>query len=64
MLSIPEIDADRLAWDDQVFTKAPQFVDGHLVAPDTPRWTTEPDEEAIRAHPPKAEGGLLRYRQP
>jgi galactonate dehydratase len=25
---------------------------------------TEPNEDAIRAHPPKAPGGLLHYRQP
>jgi len=27
----------------------------------SPGWGTEPNEEAIRAHPPKAPGGLLHY---
>jgi L-alanine-DL-glutamate epimerase-like enolase superfamily enzyme len=63
-LRIMEIDIDRLAWDDEVFTTAPQFENGDLVVPGTPGWGTEPNEEAIRAHPPKAPGGLLHYRQP
>jgi L-alanine-DL-glutamate epimerase-like enolase superfamily enzyme len=62
-LRIMEVDIDRLAWDDEVFTTAPQFENGHLVVPGTPGWGTEPNEEAIRAHPPKAPGGLLHYRQ-
>ena len=32
------------------------FEDGHLVLPDRPGWGTEPNEEAIRAHPPKGTG--------
>lgn len=52
-LRIMEIDIDRLPWDDELFTVVPVFEDGHLVVPDTPGWGTEPDEEAIRARPPK-----------
>jgi len=63
-LRIMEVDVDRLAWDDEVFTSVPQFEDGHLVVPDTLGWGTEPNEEAIRAHPPKPGGGLLHSRQP
>src|SRR6202048_3481819 len=63
-LRIMEVDIDRLAWDHEVFTVLPQFEDGHLLVPDTPGWGTEPNEEAIRAHPPKPGGGLLHYRQP
>jgi galactonate dehydratase len=63
-LRIMEIDIDRLAWDDEVFTVVPRFENGHLVVPDTPGWGTEPNEEAIRAHPPREGGGLLHYRQP
>jgi galactonate dehydratase len=62
-LRIMEIDIDRLAWDDEVFTKVPQFENGYLVLSDTPGWGTEPNEEAIRAHPPKAPGGLMQYRR-
>ena len=29
--------------------------------PDRPGWGTEPNEEAIRARPPKGQPGLLNY---
>jgi hypothetical protein len=29
--------------------------------PDRPGWGTEPNEEGLRAHPPKTVGGLLNY---
>ena len=57
-LRIMEIDVDRLAWDDELFTHAPQFDSGHLAVPDRPGWGTEPVEAALRAHPPKPYGGL------
>jgi galactonate dehydratase len=53
-LRIMEVDIDRLPWDKEVFTKAPQFEDGHLVVPNEPGWGTEPNEDGIRAHPPRA----------
>src|SRR3954451_5318421 len=62
-LRIMEIDVDRLAWDGELFTHAPEFVDGYLVIPDRPGWGTEPNEEGLRAHPPKNKGGLLSYEQ-
>ncbi|MBV9859709.1 MAG: mandelate racemase/muconate lactonizing enzyme family protein [Alphaproteobacteria bacterium] len=60
-LRIMEIDIDRLPWDAELFTHVPEFVDGHLLVPDRPGWGTEPNEEALRAHPPKPGGGLLHY---
>ena len=60
-LRIMEIDIDRLAWDHELFTHLPEIVDGHLIIPDRPGWGTEPNEEALRAHPPKQAGGLLNY---
>ncbi len=60
-LRIMETDIDRIAWDHQLFTHVPEFVDGHLVVPDRPGWGTEPVEEAMRAHPPKGPTGLLSY---
>ena len=60
-LRIMETDIDRLAWDDEVFTHAPQFEDGYLLMPDRPGWGTEPNEETVRARPPKRPGGLLNY---
>jgi galactonate dehydratase len=62
-LRIMEVDIDRLAWDDELFTSLPQFESGHIVVPDIPGWGTEPNEEAIRAHPPKTGAGLMSYRQ-
>ena len=32
-LRIMEVDIDRMPWDKEVFTKAPQIEDGHLVVP-------------------------------
>ncbi|RXH19517.1 mandelate racemase/muconate lactonizing enzyme family protein [Bradyrhizobium guangzhouense] len=60
-LRIMEIDIDRLAWDRELFTHEPEIQDGHLIIPDRPGWGTEPNEEALRAHPPKTTGGLLSY---
>jgi len=61
--TLMEVDIDRLAWDDEVFSAVPRFENGHLIVPDTPGWGTEPNEEAIRAHPTKVLGGLLHYRR-
>lgn len=52
-LRIMEIDIDRLAWDNELFTHAPEILDGHLVISNRPGWGTEPNEEALRAHPPR-----------
>jgi L-alanine-DL-glutamate epimerase-like enolase superfamily enzyme len=62
-LRIMEVDIDRLAWDHELFTTLPQFEKGHIVVPDTPGWGTEPNEDGIRAHPPKTGAGLMSYRQ-
>ncbi len=62
-LRIMEVDVDRLAWDSELFTYAPEYESGHLVIPDRPGWGTEPVEEAILAHPPKITGGLLQYKR-
>lgn len=58
-LRIMEVDIDRIAWDHELFTHLPQYEDGHLVMPDRPGWGTEPVEEALRAHPPIGEHGLV-----
>jgi galactonate dehydratase len=62
-LRIMEVDVDRLPWDRELFTTEPQFDRGHLVVPDTPGWGTAPNEEAVRAHPPKSGAGLMSYRR-
>ena len=61
-LRIMEIDIDRLEWDHELFTHVPEIKDGHLIMSDRPGWGTEPNEAAIKAHPPKAAtGGLADY---
>ncbi len=60
-LRIMETDIDRLPWDHELFTHVPEIVDGHLIIPSRPGWGTDPNEEAIRARPPKAQAGLLNY---
>ena len=47
----------------RLFTSLPQFENGHIVVPDIPGWGTEPNEEAIRAHPPKTGADLMSYHQ-
>jgi L-alanine-DL-glutamate epimerase-like enolase superfamily enzyme len=52
-LRIMEVDMDRLAWDDEIFGGAPRIENGELVLGDAPGWGIEPDEQALRAHPPR-----------
>ena len=56
-LRIMEIDVDRLAWDDELFSHTPEFVDGHIVVSDRPGWGCDPVEEALEAHPPTGATG-------
>jgi galactonate dehydratase len=60
-LRIMETDIDRLAWDDELVDHPPVYENGHLVVPDRPGWGCDPNEEAIRGHPPKGQPGLLNY---
>ena len=61
-LRIMEIDIDRLPWDHELFTRLPQIEDGHLLLPNAPGWGCEPNEEALRAHPPRDGAGLMSYK--
>jgi L-alanine-DL-glutamate epimerase-like enolase superfamily enzyme len=61
-LRIVETDIDRLAWDHELFTHVPEYDKGHLLVPDRPGWGTEPNEEALAAHPPRQHAGLLDER--
>jgi L-alanine-DL-glutamate epimerase-like enolase superfamily enzyme len=56
---IMETDIDRISWDSEVFTHAPEYKDGYLVLPDRPGWGTEPNEEALKKYPPVANTGLI-----
>ena len=51
-LRIMETDIDRLEWDDELFTNAPEYRGGKLQLPDEPGWGTEPDESALEEYPP------------
>ena len=59
-LRIMETDIDRIAWENELFTHAPEYQNGHMLIPNRPGWGTDPIEEAIKAHPPKLGGGLLK----
>ncbi|MEA2871699.1 MAG: hypothetical protein QOH67_1675 [Hyphomicrobiales bacterium] len=63
-LRIMEIDIDRLPWDDELFTCVPKIENGQLVMSDAPGWGIEPDEAALKAHPPKPHGGLDYGKKP
>lgn len=63
-LRIMETDIDRIAWDSELFTHVPEYVDGHLVLPDRPGWGTEPVEAALLAHPPIDTGLIKRTAVP
>lgn len=54
-------DRIRVYWDHELVTHRQEIVDGYLILPDRPGWGTEPNEEALRAHPPKGPTGLLSY---
>ena len=62
-LRIMETDIDRLPWDDDLVSHVPIYEDGHLVLSNRPGWGTEPNEEAIAAHPPIAAQDLLGMRR-
>ena len=52
-LRIMEIDVDDVPWKDDLVTVPPTIENGYLKLPTGPGWGADPDEEAIRAHPPK-----------
>lgn len=53
-LRIMEIDPDQVPWYEDFVTTPPRIERGEIVVPTGPGWGTEVNEEAIRAHPPKA----------
>ncbi len=50
---IMEIDIDDVPWKDDLVTEPPRIEDGHLLLPTGPGWGADPNEAAIRAHPPR-----------
>jgi L-alanine-DL-glutamate epimerase-like enolase superfamily enzyme len=53
-IRIMEIDPDRVPWYDDLVTRPPEIDNGQLLLPTGPGWGTEVNEEAVRAHPPRA----------
>jgi L-alanine-DL-glutamate epimerase-like enolase superfamily enzyme len=41
-------------WYDDLVTRPPEIDNGQLLLPTGPGWGTEVNEEAVRAHPPRA----------
>lgn len=60
---IMETDIDRIPWDAEVFSHAPEIKDGYLILPDRPGWGTEPVEEALKKYPPLPAAGMI-HRTP
>ena len=58
-LHIVEVDIDRLPWERELYTHAPEYRDGYLLIPDRPGWGSDPIEEVLRARPPKPSYGLV-----
>ena len=56
---IMETDIDRIAWDAEVFSHAPDIRDGYLHLPDRPGWGTEPVEAALAKYPPLPAVGMI-----
>ncbi len=51
-LRIMETDIDSVSWRYELYSHAPEIVDGHMLTPTRPGWGTEPLELAIFKHPP------------
>ena len=61
-LRIMEIDLDEVPWRAELYSSSPPIEDGYLKIPDIPGWGVEPNEEGIKAHPPKNGPGIMRVR--
>ena len=51
---IMEIEVDDVPWKSDLVTVAPVIERGQLIVPTAPGWGADVNEEAVRAHPPKA----------
>lgn len=51
---IMEMDVDEVPWIDSFVTAPPRIEAGQLLLPQAPGWGAEVNEEAVRAHPPRA----------
>ena len=52
-LRIMETDLDAVPWRHELYTHAPEIVDGAMLLPDRPGWGTDINEAAVKAHPPR-----------
>jgi galactonate dehydratase len=51
---IMEIDIDGVPWRDEIVDNPPVFENGDYILPKGPGWGVEPNEAAMRRHPPKS----------
>jgi L-alanine-DL-glutamate epimerase-like enolase superfamily enzyme len=51
---IMEYDVDEVPWRNDLVTHVPQIENGQIIVPMRPGWGTDINEEAVRAHPPRA----------
>ena len=51
---IMEIDIDGVPWRDEIVDNPPVFENGDYLLPKGPGWGVEPNEAAMRKHPPKS----------
>ena len=51
---IMEIDIDGVPWRDEIVDNPPVFENGDYLLPKGPGWGVEPNEAAMRRHPPKS----------
>ncbi len=51
---IMEIDIDGVPWRDEIVDNPPVFENGDYILPKGPGWGVEPNEAAMRQHPPKS----------
>ena len=51
---IMEIDIDGVPWRDEIVDNPPVFENGDYILPQGPGWGVEPNEAAMRRHPPKS----------
>lgn len=58
-MRIMETDIDRISWDAEVFSHAPEYKDGYLILPDRPGWGTEPVEAALAKYPALPTAGMI-----
>lgn len=61
-LRVMEIDMDEVPWRADIYSNVPKIEDGYLLVSEAPGWGIEPNEDGIKAHPPKGGSGIMNIR--